>query len=124
MFPEMMEFKTAEERLSAVLHHRVSWWQGMRDKQAASWRRARRSLRDLPELTRRGLIIYWQTCSFPGSPEYLLSMIHDAKKGVSFWHTLADRRRMQLIGAGKLEAPWKRRAQAPMMERCEPRRAA
>ena len=117
LFPEMMKFRDAEQRVAAILNHRVTWWQEMRDIHAAGWRRARKAVRKLPEITKRGLMIYWQTCTYPGSPEYLNSMVHDViAKHVSWWHRLADRRRLQLVGAGKMEAPWKRTSSNPKGE--------
>lgn len=110
LFPEMMQFKTAEDRVDAILTGRVNYWQEMRDRHAKSWREARQALNQLRPLQRQGLLLYWQTGPYPGSPEYLRSMITQALHGKCWWHQLAERRRLQLIGAGKLPAPWKRKA--------------
>jgi hypothetical protein len=48
LFPELITHQTAEERLDAIAYGRAEWWQNMRDHQAKQWRRARKSLRDLP----------------------------------------------------------------------------
>lgn len=109
LFPEMMVHKTVEERLEAVLDGRVTWWRQMRNVVAADWRRARKLVRELPETSRRGLLRYWQTGAFPCQPCYLLTMVHMWRQGRCWWHELAHRRRMQLVGAGKMPSPWAQR---------------
>lgn len=108
LFPEMMQFQTAEQRVAALIVHRKTWGQEFRDRHAASWRKVRRELRMVPDSPRRAIMRYWQTGPYPGSPEYLAGMIHDWRiKGRCWWHALADRRRMQLVGMGKLPRPGK-----------------
>jgi hypothetical protein len=52
---------------------------------------------------------YWQTCSLPVHPVYLLGMLHDHRaRKRCFWHALAELRRLKLISAGRLPNPWKR----------------
>ena len=115
LFPDMMKFKSAEQRVTAVLDDRVTWWRGMRDAQAKTWRRARREVRSMPELSRRGLMLYWQTCPGPGTPSYLLDMVTQWRRGLKcYWHELAAARRIALVGAGKMAAPWKRGAGEPL----------
>ena len=70
--------------------------------------RVRAELATLRPTQRAGLLRYWQTSQMPGSPVYLLGCIHEiTSRRVCFWHKLAQRRRLQLIGAGKLPSPWK-----------------
>lgn len=40
------------------------------------WLTARRLLRSYPPLERAALYSYWQTCRWPGTPAYLLSMLN------------------------------------------------
>ncbi len=109
LFPEYVKHTTAEERLAALAVHREEWLQDMRDHKAAKWREARRELRALPPLKQSGLRRYWAQCRMPGDPVYLISLVHQAKKGVSYWGKLAYLRRMYLVGQGRLPRPkqWK-----------------
>ena len=89
--------------------HRTTWWQQHRNHVAASWRESRASLRSLPPGPRAGILRYWQTCSLPGHPVYLLGMLHDHRaRKRCFWHALAELRRLKLISEGRLPNPWKR----------------
>lgn len=47
-----------------------------RQQRAVKWREGRRRLAAYPEDERRQLLAYWQRCSWPGDPTYLLSMMH------------------------------------------------
>jgi hypothetical protein len=109
LFPELVRYATTESRLAAMQEHRITWWQQHRNHVAASWREARASLRSLPPGPRAGILRYWQTCSLPGHPVYLLSMLHDHRaRKRCFWHALAELRRLKLISKGRLPNPWKR----------------
>ncbi len=46
-----------------------------RDQRAADWRRARRWLDALPADDRAQLRAYWQRCTLPADPIYLLCLI-------------------------------------------------
>jgi len=109
LFPEFVRHKTAEERVAAIQRHTVVFWDERRNDRAHSWRTARRQLRELPDLTRRGVLAWWQRGGVPGCPEYLLGAIREAKRGVSYWGRLAELKRLALIGAGRLPRPasWK-----------------
>src|SRR5215469_14058071 len=97
LFPELITHQTAEERLDAIAYGRAEWWQNMRDHQAKQWRRARKSLRDLPRGPRAAITRYWQICGHLGDPVYLLSIIHEHKaRKVCFWHVMAELRRLQI----------------------------
>jgi hypothetical protein len=81
--------------------HRITWWQEHRNRVAASWREARATLRSLTPGRRAGILRYWQTCSLPGHPVYLLSTLHDHRaRKRCFWHALAELRRLKLIRRG------------------------
>src|ERR1700693_6387574 len=108
-FPELVRYATTESRLAAMQEHRTTWWQQHRNHVAASWRESRASLRSLPPGPRAGILRYWQTCSLPGHPVYLLGMLHDHRaRKRCFWHALAELRRLKLISEGRLPNPWKR----------------
>ena len=104
LFPELVRYSTTQSRLDAMQEHRITWWQQHRNHVAASWREARASLRSLPPGPRTGILRYWQTCSLPGHPVYLLGMLHDHRaRKRCFWHALAELRRLKLISAGHLQ---------------------
>ena len=52
-----------------------------RARRAYDWKRARAKLAAYPEGVRRELLAYWQRCQWPGTPTYLLSMIHMHETG-------------------------------------------
>ncbi len=52
-----------------------------RAARAMAWRKARAKLAAYPHPERRELLAYWQRCSLPGDPEYLLSVIHSHVHG-------------------------------------------
>lgn len=47
-----------------------------RAQRAFKWRQARVALAAFPEEERQALLSYWQRCSCPAAPEYLLSVLH------------------------------------------------
>jgi hypothetical protein len=97
LFPELVRFETAEQRIVAWDVAVATWWQQMRKHRAQSWRRARRELRQLPAGPRAATLRYFTTIQLPGDPVYLLSLIHDYRtKHRCFWHELATLRRLQL----------------------------
>jgi DNA-binding transcriptional regulator YiaG len=56
--------------------------------------------------TRAGILRYWQTCSLPGHPVYLLGMLHDHRaRKRCFWHALAELLRLKLTCEGRLPNP-------------------
>ena len=68
---------------------------------------------EIPQITNRQtlrrILRYWQTCSLPGHPVYLLGMLHDHRaRKRCFWHALTELRRLKLISEGRLPNPWKR----------------
>ena len=70
-----------------------------RNHVAASWREAP----SFPQITTArppapGILRYWQTCSLPGHPVYLISMLHDHRaRKRCFLARLAELRRLKLI---------------------------
>lgn len=106
LFPELTDQRTPEKRMADNERRSRTYWQNLRDTQAATWREARRELASLRPSQRAGLLRYWQICRMPGSAAYLLGCIHRAKQvRVCFWHELAELRRLRLIGAGRLPRP-------------------
>lgn len=62
-----------------MYNRRASWDRQtaeQRDRRAADWRRARAKLAEYRYSVRRDLRAYWQRCSWPADPTYLLSMMH------------------------------------------------
>ena len=109
IFPELTDQRSAEQRMEDNARHSHLYWQDMRDTQAAIWREARRALATLRPSQRAGLLRYWQNGGLPGSPVYLLGCIYEIKRRrICYWHKLAELRRLQLIGAGRLPNPWKK----------------
>lgn len=97
LFPELLTHQTAEERLEATATSQAEWRQHVRDHQAKQWRRARKSLRELPPGPRTAITRYWRVCGHPGDPVYLLSIIHEHKaRKVCFWHVMAELRRLRI----------------------------
>lgn len=52
-------------------------WEGcQRVQRATDWRRARRTLSAYPAAERSALLEYWNRCSWPADPVYLLCMLN------------------------------------------------
>ena len=89
--PELVRYATTQSRLDATQEHR--------NHVAASWREAP----SFPQITTArppapGILRYWQTCSLPGHPVYLISMLHDYRaRKRCFLARLAELRRLKLI---------------------------
>ena len=105
--PELMEDTDADERVAKILRARRESWQERRNHVAAQWRRTRRELAQLPAIVRAGVLAYWQQGGIPGSHEYLMGIVSEAQQGVSYWHKLAELRRLRLISQGRLPNPWR-----------------
>ena len=105
LFPELVKFQTAEERIASAEKELAQWSQRQRDLKAACWRKARKKLNKLPPLTRAGLLKYWQDESIwtPREPNYLLDEIHGIlHRGENPWRRLRIRRQAILLGLGRL----------------------
>lgn len=76
------------------------WQQSYRDRRAANWREARRRLFSYSGNVRAQLRYHWNTCPYPGTPEYLLDMLHSYSVG-----------RLDLDNP-----PWSRNARSPASE--------
>ncbi len=50
-------------------------------QRAQDWRVARSKLAKYPDAERRELLAFWQRCKWPGTPTYLLSMLHMYQHG-------------------------------------------
>ena len=104
----MMEFQTAEARVTAVLDARQSGWQERRDLVARGWRDARARLRELRASQRRAVLRYWASGVLPASHEYLATIVTEAQRGRCYWRELSRLRRMTLVRLGKMPNPWKK----------------
>lgn len=69
-----------QQSVDQVMADRSRLWavQFARDRARVceSWLKARRLLRSYAPLERAALYAYWQTCRWPGTPGYLLSMLN------------------------------------------------
>jgi hypothetical protein len=104
LFPELVRFDSAEERLEAIEGDLREWNQSHRDIVAKAWRRARRELNTLQPITRTGILRYWNSGAwFPREPYYLLDQIWGVKhRGENPWRTMRILRQLKLMGQGKL----------------------
>lgn len=104
LFPELAPTETPEQYLRAFREMEAQHGREWRDHRAQGWRKARRLLEMMPKIQRRGILRYFEECSFlPKSPEYLLACITQAtRQHKSFWRELRTLRIYKLVGAGKL----------------------
>lgn len=81
MFADQFVTETPEERLDRQDQAADAAWRELRKLKAQSWRRARRSLFSLPQDQRQAITQEWNQHKWlPGSPEYLLDLIHRRTK--------------------------------------------
>jgi len=83
---------TPEERIARHDAAFVADWQRRRDKQAKSWREARRWLYSLPEQQKRAILDVWQRGVYTATPQYLLSLI---RSHVEERHSVTLEKRIQ-----------------------------
>jgi hypothetical protein len=105
LFPEFAPTYTAEERVETIAKARKHGLRDARNFRAKDWRRARAELRGLPALKRAAVVRFWNTGLYPADPGYLLVAVGQAKRGVCFWHKLAELRRLALIRDGLMPRP-------------------
>ena len=67
LFPELVRFKTAEQRLDHLDEVQIAYWQGIRDHEAATWRKVRRRLYTLTDYERARFLVYWNSHGCPGT---------------------------------------------------------
>ena len=72
---------TAEGRIQSLDEAYEHYLQRFRDFVAASWRRARKMLREMPAEQRAAILAEWQYGHLPGSSEYLLDLIRRRMRG-------------------------------------------
>lgn len=104
LFPELVKHKTAEERVDANEVHRRDWQSEERNRRADAWRKARRMLRELPAITRQGLLRYWNgPASLPRDPSYLADAMWGINhRGENPWTAMREARQVKLAGEGRL----------------------
>lgn len=106
LFPELVrpELASVDARLDHNERQAARTVEARRAWIASRWREARRRLRQLRPLQAEGLRRWWQAGGVPASPEYLLDAIHAAtRRHVCHWSLLANRRRLALYRAGRLQ---------------------
>lgn len=105
LFPHLAKHATPEAALAAADADCAALSHRHRAFTAGSWRKARRLLRELPDLQRRGILRWWQDPSvwLPRDPSYLLDAIRGVRvKHASYWRTARILRQFQLLSAGRL----------------------
>ena len=104
LFPEMMVFKSVDERLSYFKEQNKLILKKRRDSRARLWREARRKLNALTPIQKRGVIYVWNFLEhMPHDPAYLLTMINSVEAGEIIWARAKRYKQLQLVGAGRLD---------------------
>lgn len=71
LFPELVRFKSVDERLRHLDNMTMAYWQRIRDASAKTWRKFRRRLYSLPEADIDKFLAYWNTrVMIPGEAHY------------------------------------------------------
>ncbi len=71
LFPELMRFTSASERLDQIDAANMAYWRRIRDCDARMWRKFRRRLYGLPERDRSRFLDYWNAhVMIPGEACY------------------------------------------------------
>jgi DNA-directed RNA polymerase subunit F len=103
LFPELAKYRTVDERLAASEDDVAAYFKKLRSFQATKWREARLELAKLPEISRKGVLRYWQSDSWmPRDSVTLLGLLREVKKGKSAWRILRINRQLKLIGEARL----------------------
>jgi len=85
-FPLLAELIAEQQpTIAEEIAHReqawAAWQQSWRKTRSDMWRNARRQFYALPAEQRQRLRTYWNSCRYPGNPEYLLGILHDISIG-------------------------------------------
>lgn len=104
LFPEMARDQTAEARLDRIDAENRAYGQRLRDHTAATWRRARATLRALPSITRQGILAHWQSQAyFPREAHYLADYIWQVMhRHKNPWRDMRILRQFSLVREGRL----------------------
>ena len=71
LFPDLVRFKSADERLNHIDEVQIAYWQNIRDCDARTWRKFRRRLYGLPEADRQKFLDIWNAhVMIPGEAYY------------------------------------------------------
>ena len=74
-----------QEPVDEVMSARAALWNKQQHQEravrATDWRRARKRLALYPQPIRGELLAYWQRCTWPADPTYLLCMLHMHDQG-------------------------------------------
>lgn len=71
LFPELVRFKSADERLNHLDEVQIAYWQNIRNCDARMWRKFRRRIYGLPEADRQKFLDYWNShVMIPGEACY------------------------------------------------------
>ena len=105
LFPELAKYKSAEEKMDLQDQMVYGFAESFRAHAAAGWREARKNLKELPPISRAGLLRYWNDPNvwLPRDPAYLLEAIRSVKLGrESYWRRMRIKKQYQLIRDGRL----------------------
>lgn len=73
LFPELVRFKTVEQRLDHLDDCQIRYWQNIRDQLAQTWRKFRQRLYGLPEAERQRFLDYWNSRTMTPAQAYCAS---------------------------------------------------
>ncbi len=73
LFPELVRFKSADERLNHLDEVQIAYWKNIRDHLASTWRKFRRRLYGLPESDRQKFLSYWNSRTMQPGQAYCAS---------------------------------------------------
>jgi hypothetical protein len=82
LFPELQPTETPEQRIARLDADAQAHLQHMRDRTAATWRRARRAFRSLTAAQRESILAEWNSPHWhpPHEAHYLADLIRAATK--------------------------------------------
>src|SRR5262245_16956658 len=80
LFPELQPTETPEQRIARMDAAAAAHLQTVRDRTAATWRRARRAFRALTQAQRAHVLAHWNAATWhpPHEAHYLADLIHEA----------------------------------------------
>ena len=102
LFPEYHLTETAEERAQKAVDGIKDGIEEHRAKLCLEWRAARAMLRDMSEEKRTQFLGFWNTCGYPGVPDWLLRTIKSFNEGkIDIEGRLAELRKIRRIAYDK-----------------------
>ena len=100
LFPELVRFRSADERLTHLDDVNMAYWQRQRDLEADTWRKFRARLASLPGHERARFLAYWNSHTMIPATAYYASDTLTNFLGRADWRD-ADIRGIQMKGGAK-----------------------